>query len=295
MGTGNVDYRGYEKSPGYDYYYNICKSSTTPEGDVRGFGACQYVPGTKTFVASLGTWNNVQWSLINPSRPYYGARATIVDGDRCYIKGQWIPRTLNVNLICSVKTKDTFNVTEDVGTCVFNFNHEVDCQLGAQNCVFVDFNNKLKFDLNKLRNQTRDYVGSDSAYNYVLNVCGPSVSSSMCARNKQAICQLSPTGEFSAGMGSFEVQPRETYQLLSATDPSRGLALKFTNGDWCYIQGQRVPRQTTVSFICDPSRPDEPVIEVASSAANCTYNIKHYSHSICTQPASEQDLGKLTW
>jgi len=184
-------------------------------------------------------------------------------------------------------------VTEDPNTCVYNFNHEVDCRLGAQQCVFVDYNSKLKFDLNKLRNPTRDYTGSDGTYNYILNVCGPAVSNSMCTRNKQAVCQLSRDDQFSAGLGSFDIQPRETYQLLSAADPRLGLSLKFANGDWCYIEDRRVPRQTTVSFICDPSRPDESVIAVTSSAANCTYNIKHYSRSICPQPASEEDLSKL--
>jgi len=123
-GTGNVDYKGSDQS--YDYYMNVCAVSTSgPDCTPKGFGLCQYITNSLTFVASLGTWNSATWAKVGNQ-----VVATITDGDKCYISGDWVTRTAKVSFTCTGSTSPTFTVSEDAN-CVFNLGLNANCGSGG--------------------------------------------------------------------------------------------------------------------------------------------------------------------
>jgi len=112
----------------YDYYMNVCSASTSgPDCSPKGFGICQYITGSMTFVASLGTWGNAQWTAPTSSQVV----ATITDGDRCYMQGEWITRTSKITFNCGGSTSPYFKVNEELNTCIFNIALNANCGGGS--------------------------------------------------------------------------------------------------------------------------------------------------------------------
>jgi len=120
----NSDYKGSDAS--YDYYMNVCAPSTTAQGS-QGFGIIQYIKGGFVFVASLGTWPLAVWSAPTAN----SVVATLSDGEKCYIAGEYITRTAIVTFTCSSATNPTFTVSEGQNNCVFNIGLAAVCGGGS--------------------------------------------------------------------------------------------------------------------------------------------------------------------
>jgi len=107
----------------YSYEMNICDTvGNVPECQSSGAMICQTKLGTTDYVAMIASWTkspDATWDIIDPNDPKAGAKLTFVNGDQCYVAGQWIPRTAIVNLRCGTSSSDTFTINEGAG-CTFN-------------------------------------------------------------------------------------------------------------------------------------------------------------------------------
>jgi len=134
-GSGNVDYKCVQPDcpdKSYDYYMNVCGSSTSgPDCTPKGFGICQYITGSMTFVASFGTWSTAKWTAPTTNTIV----ATLTDGDKCYMSGDWITRTAVVTFTCGAFTSNQFTVYEEMNTCKFFISLTATCVSCTPACV----------------------------------------------------------------------------------------------------------------------------------------------------------------
>jgi len=282
----------------YAYIFSFCRNANEPACKSRNCTSCQYEKQPLTFRAGLNRWSGSPpptWDLLNRADPNSGLVIEFTNGDLCRTDGgSSVPPNLKVFVPCDPNGPAVpgpeVRATEYFRECQFTFTvapSRAGCPLRGSACQLYDPVHGFIFDLHALRNPARDYNGSDGKVPYVMNACGPAVIGGPCTRNKQAICQLETNGQFSAGLGSFDTEPLETYELISQIDPTLGVRVKFSNGDWCFVDGRRVARQTLVSYFCDVSGEDQPTFQVVADEIRCTFSVRHFSKSACPKPATE--------
>jgi len=177
-GGSNVDYKCVQPNcpdKSYDYYMNVCAPSTSgTDCSPKGFGDCQYITGSMTFVASLGTWNSAQWTAPDAT----SVQASLTDGDRCYMQGEWITRTTRVLFQCTSKTEQEFTVTEELNNCVFNLVLPVSCSACDPACVHGTCNEQSQCVCDS------GWRGSDCS----IPVCAPTCEHGVCDVTHKCVC-----------------------------------------------------------------------------------------------------------
>jgi len=105
------------------------------------------------------------------------------------------------------------------------------------------------YDLSALAGS--DYPGSDTSYQYKLNICGTVVGDTNCASKGAALCQytFSPPSLLHV-LNLWDNTGQWAH--IDANDPTAGVQVVFNNGDSCPSGGTTVPRQVTYQFPCVP-------------------------------------------
>jgi len=114
--VGGGDYKGSDAN--YDYKMNVCGVSNAGQGCTEnGYSICQYSQSGGVFVASLGSFAEApKWAAIAGGG---GVQYTMTNGNKCWIAGKEIIRTVVLQFKCAGSTSDTIVVTEDQNTCTF--------------------------------------------------------------------------------------------------------------------------------------------------------------------------------
>jgi len=113
---GGGDYKG--KDANYDYKMNVCGVSNAGQGCTEnGYSICQYSQSGGVFVASLGSFAEPpKWQAMAGNK---GVQYTMTNGNKCWIAGKEVIRTVINQFTCAASTSDTFTVAEDINTCTF--------------------------------------------------------------------------------------------------------------------------------------------------------------------------------
>lgn len=124
-------------------------------------------------------------------------------------------------------------------------------------------------DLSGLTKAT-DYTGTDSQYNYKMNVCSP-LADSNCAG--YGMCQFDQMGVKVAGLGKWD---GATWAYQSDTDKTKGVKATFTNGDSCWMGTPQV-RNVIINFDCDTDSNTFTIVE----SPTCTFTITMKTKKAC--------------
>jgi hypothetical protein len=143
------------------------------------------------------------------------------------------------------------------------------------------------FDLNPLANNVI-YTTTDSMYLYSASFCSP-VKEANCAASNGAVCQYSNASPYNYvhTLASYSTLP--SWSLITPSVPQNGVQWVFNDGDSCYFNGQPIPRQLTIQFVCSAQSPS---ISIATDPSNpCAYIMTVLSFAGC--PKQENCLSAL--
>nr|XP_053644748.1 cation-independent mannose-6-phosphate receptor-like isoform X1 [Cherax quadricarinatus] len=217
------------------YHINIC-------GEVNE-GTFYHCPLGPAFACQTSVGREASYNLgFIASHPYVNKDGSITvlytGGDMC--KNGQHTRSTRINLVCNPVEHHPMLV-EETETCeyVFNWLTPVACPRHVRKgsaCQVVDPLYENLYDLNPLRNENKDYNITDGEHNYLVNLCGPLVTS--CKGGTSGICQIKGDEEYSAGLATSNV-----------TFNDGTLTMNFANGSGG-CEGDNT-RSTQIIFLCD--------------------------------------------
>jgi len=131
------------------------------------------------------------------------------------------------------------------------------------------------FDLNPARDTSSDYTSSDSDYTYVMNFCGQAMNAD-CGQRTGIACQFEG-GAIEAALSKDDGSP-PLAELLDASTPSKGVQIRYDNGDLCYQTGFMGPRHAILKLTC--SADTEKTFTITENP-QCTHNIAMNIRAAC--------------
>nr|XP_045597766.1 LOW QUALITY PROTEIN: cation-independent mannose-6-phosphate receptor-like [Procambarus clarkii] len=221
---------------GFLYHINICgpvNKVNHYQCPVGPIGACQ------TSVGPEGSYN-LGFLTSHPSVNKDGSITIIYTGGDTCQNGQHT-RSTRINLVCNSIDHHPMLV-EETETCeyVFIWLTPFACprhMKKGSSCQVMDPLYKNLFDLNPLRNKIKDYNITDGVHNYLINLCGPLLSSCK-GENTSGICQVKGNEQNSAGQATSDV-----------TFNDGTLMMNFLNGTGGCNSDET--RSTQIIFLCD--------------------------------------------
>eukprot|EP01084_Bolivina_argentea_P127391 225309_1 len=121
---------------------------------------------------------------------------------------------------------------------------------GLSQCQFDFPNYNVSFDLSPLAVQSGDYEIPHSAlqeYTFYINFCTPAVTSSSSCNSKLAFAFTEYNSNCYKSSSSDGGPP--TTSLITTQDPSFGIILQYTQGDWCSAGNKY--RSISMHLMCD--------------------------------------------
>jgi len=123
------------------------------------------------------------------------------------------------------------------------------------------------------------FPGTDSIYNYLLNVCGTVSSEPNCASHNGSLCQYSTsTPPVFVHVLNHWTSDGDWAQL-DPNDPSKGVQVTFENGDVCGVT--KLPRQVIHQFPCTPGVLGDSYTIVTNAANPCQYTLTFPTSASC--------------
>lgn len=239
------------------YHINVCgkinadPKNRCPEGQL---GACQ------TSVSASASYN---MGLLT-SEPVVNADGSITilytGGDSC--KSGKHSRKTRINLSCDPQEFGPALI-EETETCeyIFSWLTPSACPKNNQigdNCMVSDPQFGNVYDLNPLRNTTRDYNISDGEHQYLLNLCGPLITPCK-GQHHAGVCQIKDETQFSGGNAT---------STLAFKDGT--LLMNFEGGDGECLGDQT--RSSQILFMCDHEEEGPNGLQFLHEDPSCTYH-----------------------
>lgn len=162
----------------------------------------------------------------------------------------------------------------------------------SSSCVFKAASGEA-FDLRPMKQLTHDFTGTTSGgYTYRFNVC----------ENTVRLCNAQPApaskwrGTKCNNLGDPGTQ---TVSLLSTSDPSSGLRLKYTQGDICkrQVDGQMEigSRMVNYEIFCDRGEEGKLRSGGIKEESMCEYTVQFDSKYACPTNVGNGPLGGRGW
>lgn len=249
------------------YHINLCgqvNEGTYYHCPLGPIGACQTSVGRESAY-------NLGYLTSHPVINRDGSITVLYTGGDACQNGQHA-RSTRINLICNPIEHEPILV-EETKSCeyVFTWLTPFACPrhvTEGSNCQVVDPLYKYVYDLNPLRNAKEDYNVSDGVHDYLINVCGPQVSSCNGEENTSGVCQVKGSDQYSCGLAT-----------TSVTFHDGTLMMNFHNGTGD-CKGNNT-RSSKILFMCDQEESGRDGPHFLHEDEFCTYHFFWRTRHAC--------------
>jgi len=279
--SGGQDYYGTD-AKGYQYYWNICGNTVSTQCGVPS-SVCQTATGRMYSCGML------------PPRFSDNADGPVNEGvTLVYSNGSTaagcFPRSTIINLKCNpnVGRGNVVSIKEGTTQCsyVISMESAYACPKGSSpsSCTYTATDGS-KYDLSQMTAQPggNDYTWKDSRFNYIVNICGPVVSTASCGKPSSTVCQF-PGPQCCGTISPMSFQDGEK-------GPRTGVTITYGGGDTSTCPAG-ASRQTVVYVTCNPTAGKGIITTVTESPA-CLYKVWMESQYACPQGSPPPPNGNL--
>ncbi|XP_013094789.2 cation-independent mannose-6-phosphate receptor-like [Biomphalaria glabrata] len=252
------------------YHINVCRPvNPTPDMTCPG-GA---VGGCQTSSNSNNSFN-LGWVQSEPVVSDAAITLHYEGGDKCHVgKDTESYRSTRIIFFCdAVEHNPVFQSESD--TCEYTFIWKTPSACPQKvtegdDCKVTDPLYNYQFDLNPLRNATSDYAVLGAGYKFLVNLCGPLVST-LDNCGSAGACQTSLTLPAPVQIGLPNNKPR--YQTGQ-------ISLVYSDGKGnCH---GKYNRSTIINFVCDHAVTGLDGPRYLEEKSDCTYMFEWTTKAVC--------------